>query len=466
MKTPEVLALAALEGEKQRRLTENKLAYFQPYPKQREFLAAGAKFRERLLLAANQVGKTYAGAMEVAIHATGRYEWWTGYRFDHPVRVWVCGESSEVVRETIQRLLLGEPGYSGRGTIPKDALLEVVPARGTPELVDTIRVRHASGGSSTIGLKSYSQGRERFQGATLDFAWCDEEPPSDVFHEILTRLNVTGGPLIMTFTPLMGMSEVVRRFLLEKSPHRTVIKMTLDDAEHYSDKQRSEIIAQYPEHMKDIRAKGIPSFGAGLIFPIDEKRLLVEPFKCPTHWPKIGGLDFGWTHKFAACELWHDRDLDIVYLVKTWAVREQTPLEHAQALRSWKLQFAWPADGRSQTLAGAGIPLMKQYADAGLDMMYEHAQFEDGSTSVEAGVMQMLDRMRGGRWKVFKGDNDAWLDEVRTYHRDAKTGLIVKEADDAISASRYALMSLRHARTDAAKADFNRELVYPNVGRF
>ncbi|MGC2334249.1 MAG: hypothetical protein WA625_00440 [Pseudolabrys sp.] len=72
MKTPEVLALAALEGEKQRRLIENKLAYFQPYPKQREFLAAGAKFRERLLLAANQVGKTYAGAMEVAIHATGR----------------------------------------------------------------------------------------------------------------------------------------------------------------------------------------------------------------------------------------------------------------------------------------------------------------------------------------------------------------------------------------------------------
>ena len=65
-------------------------------------------------------------------------------------------------------------------------------------------------------------------------------------------------------------------------------------------------------------------------------------------------------------------------------------------------------------------------------MTHEHAQFEDGSTSVEAGVLLMLDRMRGGRWKVFKGDNDAWLDEVRTYHRDAKTGLIVKEADDAI----------------------------------
>ena len=117
----------------------------------------------------NQVGKTFAGAMEVAIHATGRYDpEWSGHRFDHPVRIWVCGELNEVVRETIQRLLLGEPGYHGTGTIPKDALLEIVPARGTPELVDTIRVRHSCGDSCTIGLKSYCQGRERFQGATLD----------------------------------------------------------------------------------------------------------------------------------------------------------------------------------------------------------------------------------------------------------------------------------------------------------
>ena len=175
-----------LKMELARRRIENKLAYYKPYKKQAAFHAAGAKYRERLLLAANQVGKTFAGAMEVAIHASGRYpEWWEGRRFDGPVRIWVAGESNEVVRETLQRLLLGEPGSHGTGTIPKDAILEIVPARGTPELVDTIRVRHASGDSSTIGLKSYSQGRERFQGATLDFVWCDEEPPSDVFHEIL-----------------------------------------------------------------------------------------------------------------------------------------------------------------------------------------------------------------------------------------------------------------------------------------
>ena len=78
----------------------------------------------------------------------------------------------------------------------------------------------------------------------------------------------------------------------------------------------------------------------------------------------------------------------------------------------------------------------------------------------------MLDRMRGGSWKVFKGANEAWLEEIRTYHRDAKTGLIVKEADDAISASRYAMMMLRHGRTDNERAMFNRPIEMPNLGPY
>ena len=56
-----------------RRLTENRLAYYKPYEKQRQFHAAGAHARERLLMAGNQLGKTLAGGMETAMHMTGRY---------------------------------------------------------------------------------------------------------------------------------------------------------------------------------------------------------------------------------------------------------------------------------------------------------------------------------------------------------------------------------------------------------
>src|SRR6516225_12092463 len=107
----EALLLRTLEAEKNRRSTEDRLRYYHPYPKQAEFHEAGAAHRERLLCAANQVGKTYAAAMELAAHATGQYPpWWRGYRFDRAIRAWAAGETTEVVRATIQLLLLGEPG--------------------------------------------------------------------------------------------------------------------------------------------------------------------------------------------------------------------------------------------------------------------------------------------------------------------------------------------------------------------
>ena len=104
------------------------------------------------------------------------------------------------------------------------------------------------------------------------------------------------------------------------------------------------------------------------------------------HWLRWGGCDFGWTHYAAFCELAWDRDLDIIYLVRTLRLKEQ---EHAQAIRHWRLMWAWSCDGKRTTLEGAGVPLMQQYADAGLGMMHQFAQFDDGSVSVEAGLMEM-----------------------------------------------------------------------------
>jgi hypothetical protein len=81
--------LQTLTAEKQRRQTENRLAYYKPYPKQLAFHTAGAMVRERLLMAANQSGKSFAGGMEAAVHATGIYpSWWKGRRFEEPTIGW------------------------------------------------------------------------------------------------------------------------------------------------------------------------------------------------------------------------------------------------------------------------------------------------------------------------------------------------------------------------------------------
>ncbi|TIS68344.1 terminase family protein, partial [Mesorhizobium sp.] len=168
---------------------------------------------------------------------------------------------------------------------------------------------------------------------------------------------------------------------------RHVTFMTIDDAEHYTPQQRAEIIAAYPAHEREARAKGIPVLGSGRIFPVAEELIACEPFRLPRYWPRLGALDFGWDHPSAAIELAWDTEADVVYVTKACRASQQTPAMQALTLKPWGewLPWAWPRDGRRETLEGAGLALAKQYATHGLNMLTSHARFPDGSVSVEAG---------------------------------------------------------------------------------
>jgi len=206
-----------------------KLFRYAPYERQLLFHAAGATCRERLLTAGNQCGKTTCGACEAAMHLTGLYPtWWPGRRFLKPVRAWVGSDGFLAVREAAQKLLVGPPETEsefGTGMIPGDQLIGWKRASGSvPDLLDHVTVQHhrnvgtdaapvhVPDGLSTLGIKSYDQGRAKWQGATLDFVWFDEEPPEDVYMEGLSRTNATGGIVWITMTPLQGMTALLKSF--------------------------------------------------------------------------------------------------------------------------------------------------------------------------------------------------------------------------------------------------------------
>jgi phage terminase large subunit-like protein len=401
-------------------------------------------------MAANQVGKTLSAGAEVAMHVTGRYpDWWDGYVYNKPPVWWVGGVTSESTRDNPQRILLGRNQDWGTGMIPHNAIVGT-PAmrRGVVGAVDSMVCRFGGGGDvqageSSLAFKSYDQGREKWQGETLSGVWFDEEPDEDIYTEGLTRTNVGLMPVIMTFTPLRGVTGTVKRFIIDKMPGTHVTQMTIEDAEHYSPEQRAAIIAAYPAHEREARTRGIPQLGSGRVFPVSEEAIKVDAFPIPTHWPQICGIDFGWDHPSAAARLAWDRDTDTIYVIATHRQREQTPLLFASTVKPWGdwLPWAWPHDGLQHD-KGSGEQLAAQYRGHGLAMLPERATFEDGTNGVEAGVADMLDRMQTNRWKVF-GHLADWFEEFRLYHR--KNGLIVKEADDLISASRYGFMMRRHA---------------------
>lgn len=447
--------LKAIELHLEREIATQQLYLYRPYAKQAQFHAMGAEKRERMLSAGNQLGKTLSAANEVAMHLTGQYpEWWAGKRFK-TANHWLAGsESGELTRRGVQRYLFGRDpkGDPGTGAIPADCIIDLNWSRHVNDFIDTAKIRFSDGSTSTISLKSYDQGRGKWQADTVDGIWFDEEPPEDIYMEGLTRTNARMGSVIVTCTLLRGMTTIAMRFWQELHIYQDagMVNMTIEDVDHYTPEQKAKIIASYPPHEREARTKGIPSMGSGRVFPVPEDQIVIPPIPIPAHWPRIIGIDFGWDHPAAAVWIAWDRDSDTIYLTDEFRIRETSVMLQAPLLaaRGKWIPVAWPHDGLQHD-KGSGEQLAQQYRNNGVNMLAERATFEDGSNGVEAGISEMLDRMQSGRWRVFSTCQH-WIEEFRMYHR--KNGLIVKERDDAISASRYAMMMLRFAITEPKRS--------------
>lgn len=431
--------------EQKRRASRRKLQTYYPesgplrrelYPRHCEFFAAGAAHRERLMLAANRIGKTEGvGGYEMVLHLTGQYPaWWTGRRFNRAIRAWAAGDTGKTVREILQHKLLGPVGAWGTGLIPGDSISRIV--RGTGGVADTVEivyVKHVSGQDSTLIFKSYDQRREAFQGTEQDVIWLDEEPGLDIYTECLLRTMTNNGMVMLTFTPLLGMSEVVLAFLPsgrleDAAAGKFVVMATWDDAPHLNEEAKKELWGSIPPFQRDARSKGIPQLGSGAIYPVPESDLLVDPFPIPDYWPRGYGMDVGWNFTAA---VWgaYDRSTKTLYLHHEYKRSHAEPSIHAYGIKApgeWIPGFIDPASrGRNQK---DGTQLMHDYSDLGLRLSV-------GDNGVESGLYSVWNRMSTGKLKVFKSLSQ-WLTEFRLYRRDDK-GAVVKSNDHLMDAMRY-----------------------------
>ncbi len=460
--------LEAMETARKLR-EECRMAFFNPTAKQQEFFDLGLTAWERQLRAGNQLGKSDAGAYEFSCHLTGEYPAdWLGYRFRRPVRAWACGETGLDVRNVIQTKLCGDyaiVGSLGTGFIPKDCFTDKPSmARGVTDAFDTITVRHKIGGISRVQFKSYEQGREKFQGEPVDLIWADEEPPMDIYTEMLARLTATHGIIFVTYTPLNGVTKLIKRFRQKVDENGNLVKgraetlMTLKDATHLSAEIVERILKQYPLHEREARLNGVPLLGSGGVFEEVNPQMLRVPLSVRgegiwhsdlgqlrvSHWSFMWAIDFGIAHPFAAVLLAWDRDFDCIYVLHEIKMEGAVPKAHAERMRAIAadVPVAWPHDGTAHE-KGSGEQLVGFYKKEKLKMLSSHATFADGGYSTEAGIMDMIGRMRSDRFKVAEGCT-GWFDEFSGYHR--KNGLIVKEHDDLLSATRIGCMQIRSSR--------------------
>lgn len=454
----EKVELISLLEAKEDAIKYNQLKYYKPYQKQRDFHYTIAA--ERMLGAGNQTGKTLAGSREAAYHSTGLYpDDWKGAIFDKPTVGWVGGVSGEVIRDTTQKLLVGrmqDKTSIGSESIPKECIIETVKALGVKDLLDHIKIKHVTGGTSLVFFKSYEKGREKFQGETIDWVWLDEEPPQDIYSECLTRTNngQLGQFSYITYTPLKGMTTVSHDFYSGKKPHKKLVRMSIDDVDHYTEAQKKQIKDSYPEHEKEARSHGYPSVGEGRVFLTLEKEIKEDVEDMPKWWAHILGQDFGYgqgddSHPTALVWMAMDRDRDIIYIYDACYVRKPTPIKVAGVIRSRcdcidVLPVAWPHDAMKASGGNEKGTVASLHKDQGMQMLHKHATFVDGGNSVEAGIMEMDERFKTGRLKIASHLSE-WFDEYRMYHREK--GKIVKLRDDLMSATRYGIMMIRYAET-------------------
>lgn len=437
-------------------------------PKHKLFFEAGADYYERIFIASNRTGKSVAGAYELACHLTGIYpEWWKGKRFNKPIKAWAAGSDAKATRDTAQKELIGPIGAWGTGMIPNELLGKFWMLAGVPQGVDTIEIKHASGGTSVLSFKNYEQDTKAFYGTALDAIWLDEECPENIYNECLLRTMTTEGLVFVTFTPLHGLTPLVVKFyskadLLGGAPGlagiqaekveeddgydarlanrkkvaKGIINAGWDDAPWLSEDSKRRMLDDTLPHLRDARSKGIPAMGSGNIYPIALDNILVDAFQIPDYYERLFALDVGW-NRTAALWVARNPDTDVYYIYDEYYGAREEPVVHAASIKS---RGAWipgvidpAARGRSQV---DGRQLYNMYQQL-LDNLMK------ANNEVESGIQMVYDLLSQGKIKVFRNLMN-FQKEYILYRRDLN-GKIIKEHDHLMDCLRYLINNIVRA---------------------
>jgi phage terminase large subunit-like protein len=405
------------------------------YVKHMEFFRLGATHYERLFLAGNRVGKSYSGLYEDVLHLTGDYpDWWEGRRFENPIKMWIGTPTSEKTRDVVQRELIGHMTDYGTGFIPRDRIIPTSSGyagtlkMGVSKALDTVLIKHKSGGMSELKFKSYKEGVLSFESDKVDVVHLDEEPPLEIWASCIARTMTQNGIVYLTETPLLGMTHLLTE-LMERNKNCAVIMATWDDAPHLTTEQKTRLWESIPEFQREARSKGVPALGAGAIYPVADERIVVDDFPIPRHWPVIRGMDTGWNWT-SAVWIAFNPDTEVRYLYSDYKVNQEKPAIHAQAINARGEDIQGPCDyaGTDQT---DGTKVIKEYLRLGVNV------FNADKSGKEGAIFDIYNLMVEGKFKIFKSCTQT-LEEKRLYRRNEK-GKIVKENDHIMDAMQYAL---------------------------
>ncbi len=342
--------LCKIQAEQARRKEQDFLAAYNSGEKKHEKQLAFHKCpkRNRWVFGGNRSGKTECGAVECVYMARGIHP----YRENRQNVVgWVVSLSTQVQRDVAQKKVLR---YLRRDWIEDIVMLSG--RKDSPEhgIIDFIRVKNVFGGSSILGFKSCDQGREKFQGASLDFVWFDEEPPEDVYAECRMRVIDRKGDIFGTMTPLKGLTFVYNEIYCNRHGDNEVWYEFMEwrDNPYLDEGEISALEGTMDEVTLQSRRYGrFVSNGVGLVYPeFDEGVHVIEPFPIPIDWQDQISIDPGLNNPLSAH--WYAVDFDDnVYVIAEHYEAGQGVDYHADAIKEISRRLNWHTDGKGRICA-------------------------------------------------------------------------------------------------------------------
>ncbi len=453
------MKLRAVEAELARRRASDKLARYNTGRKKHKKQLAfhKCKKRNRWVFGGNRSGKTECGAVEAVWMARGCHP----YRKNRKdVFGWVVSPTMQVQRDVAQKKILSY--------LRSDQIADIVMVSGRKDnpaagIVDQIVVKNVLGGTSVIGFKSCDQGRERFQGSSLDFVWFDEEPPKDIYEECLMRVIDRRGDIFGTMTPLKGLTFVYEEIYMNRGndPEIWYEFMEWADNPFLSKKEIAALTASMDETTLQSRRYGRFASREGLVYPeFDESVHVIEPFAVPPEWQAGIAIDPGLKNPLSAHWYAVDWDGNVYVVAEHYAAGKDIDF-HAAAIRTTCDKLGWKRDGagRVEALIDSAAGQRTLAASKSVaELFYERGIYAD--TRVEKDVFAGVEQVKS----YLRRENGApdlyifsccvhMIREFKSYFWGAGDSP-VKRDDHAMDELRYFLMSRprRAVREEAPNA--------------
>lgn len=349
MKESVILRIKEIDEELIRRQKCDKLSTYNKGKKihRKQIAFHKCKKKNRWVFGGNRSGKTECGAVESVYMARGIHP----YRKNRDnVFGWVVSLSQQVQRDVAQSKILQylNPEWiddvimlSGR----KDSIKNGV--------IDQIKIKNVFGGISTIGFKSCDQGREKFQGSSLDFVWFDEEPPKDIYEECRMRVLDKNGDIFGTMTPLKGLTFIYDEIYLNRSnsPDIWYEFMEWADNPFLDKKEVKKLTATLSDTELESRRYGKFRSDTGLVYTeFDENVHVIEPFDVPYDWQDVLSIDPGLNNPLS-CH-WYCVDYDgNIYVVAEHYEAKRDIGYHANKINEISDIIGWHRDGKGRIVA-------------------------------------------------------------------------------------------------------------------